>query len=93
MSEASGMQDVAHNSELLRSEFHLTNAEAAIVAHFLQLPELCAVARERGSSYQTVRNQFKSAMQKTESHSQVELALKAERMLTAAKFSELSAAH
>ncbi len=69
---------------VLREHLELTSAEASIVAHFLARPELTAVARMRGASYQTVRNQFKSAMQKTETHSQAELALKAERLLVSA---------
>lgn len=73
--------DLRVSTYLLQDRLDLTQAEAAIVAHFLARPELAAVARMRGSSYQTVRNQFKSAMQKTGTHSQAELALKAERLL------------
>lgn len=66
--------DKARAVALLQTAFELTASEAAVALQVAAGRDLQSVARDRGVSYETVRNQLKSVFGKLGVHRQSELA-------------------
>ena len=69
----------------LQIKLGLTRSEALIVLGLVQGDSLNQIAAARGVSISTVRNQVKSAMAKTATNRQAELAVLADRQLRQAQ--------
>ena len=64
------------HADFFEHRFHLTHAEARLVAHLVQGTSLKCSAEALGIKYETVHSYLKSAFQKTGTHRQAELVLK-----------------